>query len=249
MAAKSLGLRYQVIEQDDLGGGLIRYPRRKVVMAAPMNLPIIGLVRLRETSKEELLRLWRAVEAEQQLRISYRERVESVQADGGGFRVQTVRRLLTANSVLLATGRRGTPRRLDVPGEELPKVVYQMIDAEQYSGRKVLVAGGGDSALEAAVQLAEQPGTTVTLSYRGGHFARGRPSNRQAVEDLSSAGRLRVMMSSVIERICETSVEIAWNGSTIALPNDAVIICAGGLLPADFLQRCGVVTETKYGTA
>jgi thioredoxin reductase (NADPH) len=148
----------------------------------------------------------------------------------------------------LAIGRRGSPRSLDVPGEDLPKVVYQLIDAEQYRGRRVLVVGGGDSALEAACSIAEQPGTQVSLSYRGEAFSRARRVNRDNAERLGKTGQLQIMLQSVVKNIDEKSVELEWKGTQGFLPNDAVIICAGGQLPTEFLRQSGIEMETKYGT-
>jgi thioredoxin reductase len=152
--------------------------------------------------------------------------------------------------VLLAIGRRGSPRKLGVPGEESSKVVYRLIDAEQYRGQHVLVVGGGDSALEAAIALSEQPGTTVTLSYRGDAFARVKGKNRQRVEEQQKAGALQVLMSSQVASIQTRSVLLSLeDGREQELPNDAVIVCAGGLLPTQLLQSIGIRFETKYGTA
>jgi thioredoxin reductase (NADPH) len=248
LTAKAHRLRYMVIEQDDLGGAVFKYPRSKVVMTAPVTLPLVGSVKFRETSKEALLRFWRAIEQQHQLPIRYRERVDLVTRDVDGFAVETSRGVERANAVLLAIGRRGTPRTLGVPGEDLPKVVYQMIDAEQYRGQHVLVVGGGDSALEAVWRLAEQQGTTVTLSYRNGHFSRARMSNREQVERLVGTGRIRLLMPSQLLAIAPRQVDLDCSGQTLSLPNDAVIVCAGGILPTEFLGKCGIAVETKYGT-
>jgi thioredoxin reductase (NADPH) len=249
LTAKSCGLRYVVVEQDDLGGAVFKYPRGKVVMTAPVVLPLVGPVKFRETTKEALLEFWRGIEKRHQLAIRYRERVEAVARDPQSFVVTTSRGELRANAVLLTIGRRGTPRTLGVAGEALAKVVYQLIDAEQYRGRRVLVVGGGDSALEAAARLAEEPGTAVTLSYRSPHFSRARMANRERVEQHAKAGRIRLLMPSTVTRIAEHAVEIEAGGARIALPNDAVIVCAGGIMPSEFLRQAGIAMETKYGTA
>ena len=196
LTARSHNLNYMVIEQDDLGGAVFKYPRGKVVMTAPVVLPLVGSVKFRETTKEALLTFWRGVVDKHQLAIRYRERIESIEPDGDGFTVRTNAAVERCGAVLLAIGRRGTPRTLGIPGENLPKVVYQMIDAEQYRGQNVLVVGGGDSALEAAASLAILPGTRVTLSYRAAHFARARMSNRERVEKLAREGAIHLMMPS-----------------------------------------------------
>jgi thioredoxin reductase (NADPH) len=176
--AASLGamahkLRFVTVEQETLGGTVAHFPRGKLVMTAPAELPLVGKFRFRETSKEKLLAFWEDVERKTGVKINYQERVDSIERDGKAFLITTTRGEYRAAQVLLAIGRRGTPRKLGVPGEDLPKVMYRLIDPEQYRGQKVLVVGGGDSALEAATAIAEQPGTRVTLSYRSAAFQPG----------------------------------------------------------------------------
>jgi thioredoxin reductase len=151
--------------------------------------------------------------------------------------------------VLLTIGRRGTPRRLDVPGEELPKVVYRLTDPEQYRGQRVLIVGGGDSALEAAIALSAQPGASVTLSYRGEAFSRVKERNRKLVGDAEGNGKVRILLQSTVRNIGTSTVTLTQNETPIELPNDAVIVCAGGVLPTPFLKEIGVMVETKYGKA
>lgn len=248
LAAKAHKLDYVAIEQDDLGGAVFKYPRGKVVMTAPVTLPLVGKVRLRETGKEALLALWRNIDATHNFGIRYRERVERVEKNGDGFIVHTGKGQERCGSVLLAIGRRGTPRRLGVPGEDLPKVVYQLIDSAQYRGSKVLVVGGGDSALEAAAILAEEPGATVTLSYRGDAFGRARKQNRDKVQALARAGKLQLRLGSVLQSVEPDRVELVERGNRLRIENDAVIVCTGGELPTEFLRKCGIAVETKYGT-
>jgi thioredoxin reductase len=151
--------------------------------------------------------------------------------------------------VLLAIGRRGTPRKLAVPGEELPKVVYRLIDPDQYIGQEVLVVGGGDSALEAAASIAEVTGTQVTLSYRGEAFGRAKPKNRQRVASAADRGNLKLLLSSSVSHIHNDLVILEHGGAQLEIKNAAVIISAGGVLPNEFLETVGIRVETKYGTA
>jgi thioredoxin reductase (NADPH) len=249
LAAMQHKLSFVTIEQDSFGGTVAHFPRGKLIMTAPAHLPLIGTVKFREVSKERLLEFWQNAAQRTGLRINYRERVESVSPIGAGFEVATTRGRYPTRSVLLAIGRRGTPRRLGVPGEDLPKVVYRLIDPQQYRGQHVLVVGGGDSALEAAASIAAEPGTTVTLSHRGEGFSRAKLKNRERVEAARKSGRLAVLMQSDVRGIGPDDVELAQNGKRGAIPNDAVIVCAGGILPTPFLKGIGIEVETKYGTA
>ena len=201
LTAKSLNLTYRCVEQDSLGGCVYKYPRGKLVMTAPVELPLVGRFHFRQTSKEALLGKWTEIVKQQQLRIQTEERVEAVEKDGDGFIVRTPKAAYRAANVLLAIGRRGTPRKLAVPGEELPKVVYSLIDPDQYSGQKVLVVGGGDSALEAAASVAEVGNTQVTLSYRGDAFGRAKTKNRERVAAAAHRGNLKLMLSSNVRHI------------------------------------------------
>jgi thioredoxin reductase/ferredoxin len=249
LTATSLGLKYVTLEQESLGGCVFQYPRGKLVMTAPAELPLVGQVKLTQTSKEDLLRFWQEVERKTGITISYRERVERVQMEGGVFSVRTTQNEYRAAAVLLAIGRRGTPRKLEVSGEELPKVVYRLIDPEQYAGQHVLVVGGGDSALEAAVSIAEQPDARVTLSYRGDAFSRAKQKNRERVEAARHGGNLSVLLQSHVRQIEPDEVTLEQKGKVGRIPNQAVIVSAGGILPTDFLRGIGVQIETKFGTA
>ena len=249
LAAKKLGLTYVTIDQETMGGAVAHFPRGKIVMTRPVNLPLVGKIKLRETSKEGLLALWEKIVRETGIQISHSERLESLIPVTGGFEAVTSKQHYQIKTVLLAIGRRGTPRKLGVPGEDRAKVVYRLIDPAQYSGRHVLVVGGGDSALEAACSIADESNTTVTLSYRSESFSRAKEKNRQRVSALQQSGRLNVLLSSQVCSIDDDSVEIDQSGNRNTLPNDAVIVCAGGVLPTPFLKEIGIMVETKYGTA
>jgi thioredoxin reductase/ferredoxin len=249
LAAKKMGLSYQTVEQDSLGGAVFQYPRGKVVMTAPVELPIVGKVHFRNTSKEELLKFWTQASHGNGLKIHYQERVEAVEKRDGAFHVRTSSQQYVTTAILLAIGRRGTPRKLGVPGEELPKVVYRLIDPEQYRGQQVVVVGGGDSALEAAASIAELGGTQVHLSYRGDAFQRAKQRNRQRVDAASAKGQLKVLLNSQIREIRPDEVILKHADREMRLRNDAVIVSAGGILPNDFLKSIGIEVETKFGTA
>jgi len=250
LAAHEKQMRYRLIEQEDsLGGAVYHYPRAKIAMTAPVQLPLVGKVQMTEVSKEKLLAFWQDVVGRTGLRLQFRERMERIERAGEGFVVHTTAGSHKARSVLLAIGRRGSPRKLGVDGEALPKVVYRLVDAEQYRGQHVLVVGGGDSALEAALQLAEQPGTTVQLAYRGAAFNRVKPKNRQALEATYRKGRLELLMETEVQAIREAEVVLQGPAGLLTRRNEAVIVCAGGVLPIPLLQQMGIEFETKHGQA
>jgi thioredoxin reductase (NADPH) len=253
LAAMEKGLKYLTVEQDSLGGTVSHFPRGKLVMTQPATLPIVGKVNFRETTKEALLEFWERVMRDTGVKVSFQERVEAVVPLAGGgdarFEVRTTSSTHHTNAILLAIGRRGTPRKLDVPGEELSKVVYRLADAAQYRGQHVLVVGGGDSAIEAATSIAEEPDTTVTLCYRGDTFSRTKLKNRQKIEKMAAAGRVKVLLKSAVSRILPDTLDLKTASGLLALRNDAVIVCAGGILPTGFLKDIGVAIETKHGKA
>lgn len=245
-------LRYAVVEQEDsLGGAVYHYPRHKVAMTAPVKLDVIGSMSLgTEVQKERLLEFWNDVVRRTGLRVRFTERFEGLTAQpDGSFIVKTSRATLHTRCVLLALGRRGTPRKLDVPGEDSAKVVYRLVDAAQYAGQAVLVVGGGDSALEAAIALGEQEGTEVTLSYRSKAFARVKEKNRVRLTELEQGGRIKVMLESTVDHIEADTVHLKAGGEVQALRNDKVVVCAGGVLPTPLLQSIGIEFETKFGKA
>lgn len=251
LAAIQHGLRYKLLEQEaSLGGAVFHYPRNKIAMTAPVELALVGKVKFGEVQKEELLDFWNSTVRQTGLKISFRQQLAGIDARDKGFAVhsQSGERYET-RTVLLTMGRRGTPRKLDVPGEESSKVVYRLIDAAQYRGQAVLVVGGGDSAVEAAVALSQEPGTQVTLSYRGEAFSRIKAKNRLLLDQQRDAGRLQVLLQSVVKSIEARSVRIEHEGREHSLRNDAVIVCAGGQLPTELLQKVGIRFDTKFGTA
>jgi len=250
LSAKSHGLNFITIEQEDtIGGSTLHYPRGKIIMTSPMKLPIIGPVKVNEINKEALQILWEDIIKKADIKINFSERLEKIDQLDDKFSVVTTRGTYLTRSVLLSIGRRGTPRKLEVPGEELEKVVYRLADPEQYKGKHVLVVGGGDSALESALAIAEFSDATVTLSYRGNAFNRVKPKNRHLIETAGETGRLSVLLESTIRAICSDTVLLDHKGTAMALPNNAIIVCAGGILPSQLLKEVGIHVETHHGKA
>jgi thioredoxin reductase/ferredoxin len=248
LSAHELGLDYVTVEQDLLGGTVAHFPRGKLVMTAPAKLALIGTMSFKEVDKESLMRFWKDAEQQTGIRINYQERVDTIDADGDAFIVTTSKDRYRVRAVLLALGRRGTPRQLGVPGEQLPKVVYRLDDPQQYAGKRVLVVGGGDSALEAALAVADLPQSQVTISYRSNAFSRVKERNRNLLKQASELGKIDLKLQTNVVAIESAHVVLDDEHRPAKLANDQVIICAGGVLPTEFLRRVGIHIETKYGT-
>jgi len=248
LSAKKNNLRFLVLEQDTLGGTVFTYPRAKVVMTAPMDLPLVGKIKLFETSKPDLLNMWKTVLAKYDIMITENCKVESITGHMGFFDVAASGgKHYTTASVLLAIGRRGTPRKLNVPGEEMEKVAYRLLDPEEITGKNILVVGGGDSAVESALLLADN--NHVTISYRNEVFNRIKPMNNVALNKAIAAGKLMVRLQTNLVRIEDDCVTLSTENEDhdIKLSNDLVFIFAGGELPTQFLEKTGITITKKFG--
>ena len=241
LRAVEKGLSYVTLEQEELGGTVAKYPRQKLVMTSPVDFPMHGKFNKLEISKEKLMKFWASVIKKGNVKVRTQEKVETIerQADGT-LTVRSTGGEYRARHVILALGRRGTPRKLGIPGEELPKVMYSLIEADAYVDARILVVGGGDSAVEAAMGLAYQKGNQVTLSYRQEEFSRIKERNTQRIQELMRSGKIRVLFRSRPVEVREKSVLIDVAGTVSELPNDWVWVFAGGELPSAFLQKVGV---------
>lgn len=246
LEAKRQGLRFITLDQEPtVGGTVARYPRRKLILTQSVELPQGGALDRESYTKEELMELWSGLARDHDLPIRTGVSVQAIQRDARGrFLVRAATGAWAANHVCLALGRRGTPRKLEVPGEDLPKVSYALLDANAYQSRRVLVVGGGETAGEATLALAEQPGNEVTLSYRKDSFFRLRERTEERLNELVRTGRVRVILSSRVLAIHEDSVDIAISESGVesawSLPNDEVFVMAGGVPPFALLEQSGV---------
>ena len=240
-AAREHGLSHVVLEQEgDLGGAILHYPRRKLVLVQAVDVPILGHLREGEYAKEDLLGILQDVCRRGDLRVRFGERVLGLERTGGVLAVRSTSGVTLSRFVVLALGRRGTPRKLGAPGEELPKVMYQLADAESYEQQRILVVGGGDSAVEAALGLARQRGNRVTLSYRREKLVRIKRKNEQRIGELLASRRIEGAFGTEVEHIAPSSVRLTSPGGVRELPNDYVFVFAGGEPPFDLLRRMGV---------
>jgi len=250
LAAKKNNLNFLTLEQDTLGGAVYTFPRQKIVMTTAMDLPLYGKVKLLETSKSALLDLWKTALHKNSITIRENTKVESISKENGIFTIQTLSgEQITAKTLLLAIGRRGTPRKLGIEGEMLEKVAYRLLEPEDISGKNILVVGGGDSAIESALLLADQ--NKVTLSYRNASFSRIKPANGEKIREAGEAGKVEVLFNTNPLWINTDSVVLATSKDEeeIYLENDLVYIFAGGELPTEFLKKAGINITTKFGEA
>ena len=243
-------LNYLTLEQDEVGGTVAKYPRQKLVMTSPVEFPMYGKFKQTELSKENLLEFWHQVMARADFKVRTGEKVDEIRKGSDGvFDITTAKARYRARAVILALGRTGTPRKLGVQGEELPKVMYRLIEADHYVNKKILVVGGGDSAIEAAMGLGHQHGNTVTLSYRKESFSRIKERNAKRIEECMRTGKVNVVFNSVPVEFRPDSGVLEVNGTTQELPNDFVWIFAGGIPPNDFLKKIGIQFGMRDMTA
>ncbi len=234
-------LKHITIERDELGGTVSKYPRQKLVMTSPVEFPMYGKFKKTALSKEDLLEFWNKVLQRVDFNVRTKEPVEHIEKEPDGtFVVTTSLGKHRSRAVVLALGRAGTPRKLGVVGEDLPKVMYRLIEADHYINKNILVVGGGDSAIEAAMGLAHQVGNKVTLSYRKEAFSRIKDRNTKRIEDCMRSGKVNVLFNSMPVEIKRASVILDVNGTTREILNDYVWIFAGGTPPNDFLKKVGV---------
>ena len=250
LTAKKHKLKFLLLEQDTIGGAVFSFPRSKIIMTAPMDLPLFGKLKLYETSKADLIKLWEEILSKNNIAVQEHKKVDSIQEEEGVFKVSTTDgSAYTAKKILLAIGRRGSPRKLNIPGEVSPKVAYRLLEPELIKEKDVVVVGGGDSAVEAALLLSGN--NKVTLSYRGDAFSRIKPGNKEKLQDFVSEEKLKVIMNSNLTSIQEESVNIKYSDSNeeINIHNDLVYIFAGGELPTEFLKKTGIGFTRKFGEA
>ncbi len=246
LRASERKLKALTLEREQVGGTVSKYPRAKLVMTSPVEFPLHGKFQKTQLSKEDLLAFWAKVMARTDLNIKTGEVVEWVRKeDDDLFRVHTGTGEYRSRFVILALGRAGTPRKLGVPGEELPHVYYRLIEADHYTHKNILIVGGGDSAVEAAMGLANQAGNKVTLSYRRGEFMRLKDRNVKRIEEHIRHKKVEVLFNSAPKEFLEGKVILECKDGIREMPNDNVWIFAGGIPPSDFLKAAGIEFGSK----
>ena len=213
-----------------------------------MDLPLYGKIKLYDTTKQELIDLWEKALTQNNISIQEKTKVEEIVPENGHFKVKTLRgKEYKTKYVLLAIGRRGSPRKLNIPGEMTEKVAYKLLEPERISDKKIVVVGGGDSAVEAALSLSQQ--NNVVLSYRKDKFSRIKPKNREKILKAIEGGGVDVRYNTNLVEIQKdkTILSTQNQGERLSLENDLVYIFAGGELPTQFLQKAGVKITKRFG--
>ncbi len=248
LAAKKAGLKVITLEQETLGGTVATYPRSKIVMTHPMELPLYGKVKLYETTKTELLNLWTDVITKHKIQIKENTGVKHIEKNAEYFKIETREgETYTSKAVLLAVGRRGTPRKLNIPGEMSENVAYRLLEPENIKGKKIVIVGGGDSALEAAMSLCDN--NTVRLFSRDEYYTSRKKKNVDLMVETVKAGKVEVKFLTNLTSIEPDSIHYIEKGmeSPVRLENDLVFIFAGGELPTGLLKKTGIDIITKRG--
>ena len=240
-----MGLPVVLLDQSEPGGTILQYPRRKLVMVQPIEMPGYGEMSNSEYSKEELLEIWDEIFESHSPDFRSGHQLQAIEKNGDGYRITTSADEFTSEYVVLALGRRGTPRKLEIPGEDLSKAAYKLMDAETYQNKHILVVGGGDSAVEAAVGLGQQIGNIVTLSYRKNGFARIKTRNDEQVAKAVKNGWINIMYESTVDSIHEQHVIINHAHQKKQVKNDYVFIFAGGIPPFKLMSSIGI----QFGTS
>lgn len=248
LMAKKLNMKSLTLEQDTLGGTVFTYPRAKIVMTSPMDLPLHGKVKISETTKLELLQLWKTVLGKNKINIRESTIVKNIVSHDGIFTLETsTGDSFTSKKILLAIGRGGTPRKLNVPGELSEKVYYRLLDSDLIVDKKIVVVGGGGAAVEASLLLATN--NQVTLSYRGETFSRLNALLLEKINKAMGNGLLKVMFNTNLVDILPAFVLYKEGDldQTQKIENDIVYIFAGGELPTQFLKKIGIEVSTTHG--
>ena len=249
LTAQDRGLKVLVLEKNKIANTIEDFPEGKWVYAEPDTRPPKGKLWLDGARKEELISRWRQIIDENHLEVRADEGVETLRTrSDGGFDLSTPRAHYSARRVVLATGQRGNPRRLGVPGEEREEVYHRLYSPKHYSNEDILVVGGGNSAIEAALTLSEQ--NRVTLSYRGPQFTRLFKDNRRKLDQAVSAGKLTVIYGSRVTSFgagtCTLEVEETGRKRPVDLPYKHAFVLIGAEAPTEFLRSLGIKLENDW---
>ncbi|MFQ5652751.1 MAG: NAD(P)-binding domain-containing protein [bacterium] len=248
LQAKARGMHYIVLEKNRIANTIENFPEGKWVYAEPDSQPPKGKLWLDGASKEDLMKNWHRIIDENKLKVRTNEGVEKIDKKDGVFQVTSSKATYRARHVVLATGQRGNPRKLDVPGEEQEHVYHRLYSPRKYKNESILVIGGGNSAVEAAITLSEQ--NKVYLSYRRGEFSRIFKDNERRLNEQIAAGKIEpVFHSTVVEfgkKQARLNVRENRSDRERTLPYDHAFVLIGADVPREFLQSLGIRMENEW---
>ncbi len=247
--------KYLCIEQNSLGGTVFNFPRQKIVMTIPMNLPLEGIVKFKKNvvSKEDLLEKWYEIQKKFDIKINEGTKFETVEGEDGLFKVKTSEGEVTAQKVLLAMGVRGSPRKLGLENEDGGKVAYNLIDPEQYQNQNIAIVGGGNAGVEAAQMLCDAKwNNTVTLLIREDKkngLSRCAEDNQKLLFQCEDEGRIKILCFASTKEIHDKHIIIGIKDEDdVKLENDFLFVFAGALMPHKFLMDLGIEIDKKFGS-
>lgn len=242
LACGKQGLDYEILESADLFSTLENFPKGKPILAKPDGYKEESPLSIQDGNKETLLADLRKQIEGMALRVRTGVRVEAIKrgkAEGGLLTLETDQGPLQAARVVVAIGKTGDARRLGVPGENLPHVYNRLFDPGEFRDEDILVVGGGDSAVEAAVALAET-GNRVSLSYRKESLDRPKPENLERFQALRANGRITPLFQSHLKAIRAGEVVLKAKEGEKTLKADQVFVLIGRELPTAFFKRSGI---------
>ena len=230
-------LSHMLFEKSEIGNTIFDYQLRKHVMDEPARLPLRSPLPFKASSREQVLESWSATIRELGVRVK-REEVLSVVRKGELFELTTAAGVYTADKVVLGIGVQGTPRKIGVPGDDLPHVGYTLADPDAFKNEDVIVIGAGDAAIENALALAQQ--NRVSLVNRSGEFPRAKDANVALVQNAIKGGRLRCYFSTTVRQIDAQQISLATPDGDVTIRASRIIARLGAVPPRGFLEGCGI---------
>jgi thioredoxin reductase (NADPH) len=239
LSCRKFGLPVLCFEKEHTANTIRNFPKKKIVMAEPVEMPLAGPLWVGDTDRETLLKAWEGILEKAGACIATSSRLEMIERKERRFLVTISGKAYDCDKVILALGNRGVPRKLGVPGEDGANVFFNLLEADEFSGSAVTVSGAGDSAIEASLAL-QKNGCRVTLVVRGDGFPKAKARNVERIGSAIAAGEIRVRFNSRLLEIGGDFVVITGPDGAARQANDSVFVLVGGELPFELLERIGI---------
>lgn len=245
LQAKERGMRYVLLEKEQIANTIENFPEGKYVYAEPDTQPPKGKLWLDGATKEDLTKRWNQIIKDNRLDVRTAEGVTGLEKKDGVFTVKTAKGAYRSKRVVLATGQRGNPRKLKVKGENREHVYHRLYSPRKYKNENIIVVGGGNSAIEAAITLSEQ--NKVYLSYRGSEFARIFKDNERKLNEAIAAKRIEPLLNSNITEFGDNEATLKIGTDEVRkLPYNHAFVLVGADVPRDFLKSLGLKMENEW---